>query len=236
MRYSLRTLICASILGGAVLCMALSYVVDRRSRVAALSRIRSTGGTVIEDGGAAGVAGARVSLLNSVLREEDVRAISRLGNVRSLRVDGCRWDATTLDRLSPLTHLKAFSAVHTCLTDGSLQFLVPSRNLHIAILSDTCVSCHGIADSLHLDVLERLELARTQVDDRSAQELSGAKRLLILNLDETQISDSGLAYLENLSTLALLCVRGTRVTRSGVDSFRAAVPHAVIAWDGAPEG
>lgn len=66
-----------------------------------------------------------------------------------------------------------------------------------------------------LPALERLYLARTQIDDRAMETLKRHPALKAIDLEDTALTDKGLAELTALRELQAINVAGTRITDDG---------------------
>lgn len=80
--------------------------------------------------------------------------------------------------------------------------------------------------------LQGLNLYETDVTDRGLQELAQMPNLRHLELSANPgVTDDGLSHLASITSLQKLGLRGTRVTTTGVEKLRAALPDCEIDWD-----
>ncbi len=64
-----------------------------------------------------------------------------------------------------------------------------------------------------------LDLARTQITDKSLAEVAGMKNLTRLHLENTKVTDAGLAHIAKLGKLEYLNLYGTQVTDAGIQKL-----------------
>ena len=64
------------------------------------------------------------------------------------------------------------------------------------------------------------------------QHLTRLPILRQLNLTSTPIDDGAVKYLKQMSCLRILWLNGTKVSASGIEELRRALPKCVIFWDG----
>jgi hypothetical protein len=77
------------------------------------------------------------------------------------------------------------------------------------------------------DHVRYLTLRDTRVTDEGLRHLNGM-RLVHLDLRDTKVSDAGIAQLQGLTSLKLLRLQGTNITRTGVRSLRRSMPETTI--------
>ena len=70
-------------------------------------------------------------------------------------------------------------------------------------------------------------LAGTKVGDPAVQAISTLP-VSWLNLNGTQVSDAGLMHLRDQSQLSIVTISGTKVTKPGIEAFRASKPQVWI--------
>ncbi len=94
-----------------------------------------------------------------------------------------------------------------------LRELVVLPDLSALVLDDQPLLSSDL--TFDLGGLERLYLARTQIDDRAAAAISRCAKLRVLDLEDTALTDKGLAQLTGLEQLHALNLAGTRITDAG---------------------
>ena len=110
---------------------------------------------------------------------------------------------------------------------------------HGAVAKGPEIAARLAADRAYIDALrermpdlEYLSLIGTRVSDAGLAHISHLKKLKTIYLDdspnqETNVTDGGLVYLGNLKNLRLLTF-GRKVTSTGVESLRKALPKTTI--------
>jgi hypothetical protein len=141
----------------------------------------------------------------TALNGDDLRAISALGSLRCLALDG---------------------AVQ--LGDVDAPQLARLRRLERLFLKDWRITDDGLAHLAGLTRLRYLSLAGTKISDDGLVHLRRLKNLEMLELCDTNISDAGLKHLQGLPRLSFLYVRGTKVTEDGVRELNAVSPRCCV--------
>lgn len=91
--------------------------------------------------------------------------------------------------------------------------LVDLPDLQALVLDDLPLLSRDLVFSL--PALQRLYLARTQIDDRAIATIKRHTALRVLDLEDTALTDRGLAELTALPELHALDIAGTRITDAG---------------------
>ncbi len=94
-----------------------------------------------------------------------------------------------------------------------LGAVVDLPDLKALVLDDMPVLSNDLVFTL--PALERLFLARTQIDDRAVEAIKRHPALRVLDLEDSALTDKGLAELTALKDLHALNVAGTRITDAG---------------------
>jgi Leucine-rich repeat (LRR) protein len=98
-------------------------------------------------------------------------------------------------------------------TASFLPELVDLPDLKALLLDDLPLTSKELV--FELRELERLYLARTQIDDKAVETIARHTKLKVLDLEDTSIGDAGLAGLAPLANLHAIDLAGTRITDAG---------------------
>jgi formylglycine-generating enzyme required for sulfatase activity len=119
------------------------------------------------------------------------------------------------------------------LTDRGLAPLTTLEHLWLLDLSGTPLSDEGLAHVGRVNGLQLLTLA--SCGNLTSGGLAHLTRLPILrrlSLWGTPIDDGAVKHLKQMTCLRILYLNGTKVTASGIEELRRALPKCVIFWDG----
>ena len=98
-------------------------------------------------------------------------------------------------------------------------------------LSGAQISGRQFAGLSKLRNLQRLNLARTTIDDDSLKQLGNLPYLEVLNLYETSVTDLSLATIARLPALTTVYLAHTRVTAEAVERFRQVHSSITVVWE-----
>lgn len=124
---------------------------------------------------------------------------------------GPTFDDRALVQLRVFPELEYLSVGYTSITDGGLEILARSGQMH---------------------QMNFLDLSCTRVTDHGLLHLAGFPGLTHLELEGTAVTDAGVATLGQLKNLQSLHVEDTRVTASGIDALRQVNPRVSVSCNG----
>jgi hypothetical protein len=170
-----------------------------------------------------------------------LRGLKAMPALRRLSLNGAQkrnsgtWSVSLtdldLDAIAGLQRLEALDLGGVKLTDAGVTKLTRLANLRELDLSRTQTSSEGLR-KLGIRGLERLDLWRAKgIDDSAAEALAGMQKLALLDLAGTSFGDAGLEKLAANKSLRRLFLRDSRVTRAGIEVFRAAHPGCEVIWE-----
>lgn len=125
-----------------------------------------------------------------------------------------------------LCHVQRVSIHHA--RDRDLQAVGQLSQLNDLRLNTRYVTDEGVSHLRGLRNLEHLDLWCNQVTDQGLQHISDLERLATLSIYGTQVSDAGLVHLRGLKNLRVLKVRDTQVTAAGAASLEELLPDCEI--------
>ena len=105
-----------------------------------------------------------------------------------------------------------------------------AEQLVLLDLSGARISGRQIGDLSKLRNLQRLNLAKTAIDDAGLKELGDLPYLEVLNLYETKVTDASFATIARLPSLATVYLAHTQVTAEGVERFRQVRAGISVVW------
>ena len=174
-------------------------------------------------------------------------------NLKELRCAQCRISKRGLD---PFVNLESLDMSYSQFGNDSMASLAGMKNLRRLLLRDTTVTDEGLKHIAGLTKLEELDLYGAKVTDQGIAHLkdlkemrklillgapitdesipviAGMTKLVELNLYRSRITNAGIARLAALRDLQAIDLRYSRVTSTGIESLRAALPKAEIEFVG----
>jgi Leucine-rich repeat (LRR) protein len=133
-----------------------------------------------------------LSLNNTKVNDEGLKAIGQLANLSNLHLD------------------------QTAITDVGLQHLQGLTKLQSLNLNGTKIDGSGFQHFKMMTDLQSIAVGKTQFNDDGVKHLSALKNVKSLFADETPISDAGLAHLKNNGELEALYLHMTKITDAGL--------------------
>ena len=179
--------------------------------------------------------------------------LAPLTQLKELRCAQCR---ITKQGLAPFVNLQSLDLSYAAFGDAGMPSLEGMHDLRRLYLRDTLVTDEGLKHIAGLTRLEELDLYGTHVTDAgiaylkdmkdmrkfillgapitdaSAKIFAGMPKLRELNLYRSHITNAGLSEMSKLKEMATLDLRYSRVSATGVEAFRAAVPGCEIEFAG----
>jgi hypothetical protein len=173
-------------------------------RLSKLTTVRLSGPKVT-DAGMAHVSNLRdleVLILGRVaITDEGLRHIRNLKKLRILNVDSDR------------------------ITDAGVAHIARLTNLEHLLINSSAITDAGVAYIAELTKLQSLDLSRGQITGTGLVHLKGLTTLYDLDLEKTGINDADLEKIGPNQSIASLNLKGTRVTKRGLDRLKKDAPH-----------
>ena len=160
--------------------------------------------------------------------------IATLSSLTDLWLGGSDLSDTGIERLTSLRQLE-FLGLRGCqlVTDRGLEHLTKFEHLDNLDIAGLPLSNAGLAHVGRIDGLQHLCLAScVNLTSEGLQHLTRLPILRRLNLTFTPIDDGAIKYLQQMACLRILWLNGTKVSASGIEELRRALPKCVIFWDG----
>lgn len=142
-------------------------------------------------------------------------------------------DPQDYTRLAELPELYAFKVVGRAFKDETIKSLPQHPTLKCLVFQGCDIRGPGLGDLVVLPELQSLALTWCPLTDQSLVHLQGALNLTALTIvPDTPLSDNGIVPLHSLKRLKKLDLRKCKITASGVDRLREALPACVVTLDG----
>lgn len=187
--------------------------------------------------GAANIRGLRSiqSLVWADLKNADAEAehIATLTSLTALII-GSDLSDKGLERLTPLKQLEELNlGTGARLTDDGARHLTEFKHLLRLILGRSPIGDAGLAHVGRLDGLQHLYLAGCpNLTSQGLAQLTKLPILRVLELQNTSLDDQAVPHLSKMASLRILALQGTKLTASGIDELKRALPKCAIFWDG----
>ena len=127
-----------------------------------------------------------------------------------------------LASLEGMQTLKSLRIYSRQVTDAGVKSIGKLKNLEELTIEDAQITDACMKDIASLPKLKKLDLRGNPITDRGLAELKGMK-LESLDLRSTKITDRGIDHLKDMTTLKLLQVHDTKVTKRRLPGSRAFV-------------
>jgi len=142
-------------------------------------------------------------------------------------------DESCLDRLSDLAQLQELDLGRANLSDGSVRSLWQFSNLSSVSLAECPIGDAAMSDLSQSLSLQALKVPSTRISDSGVKNIvsevgQGNQKLNFIELRSCQITDKSLVYLASLTSLGLVGLWNTEVTREGVEFFKKSLPDCKI--------
>ena len=149
-----------------------------------------------------------IEINNSMVTDQELRALANLRNLRSLRLDKGH------------------------VTDAGVRQLVGLTNLESLIIGTTEITDAGFAKLCNFTNLRTLNLGTSLVHDAALANLRQLDRLELLRLGSPYITDAGLGFLSRLEQLRFLILRDAKVTDAGIVKLAGSRTWSRFTWNG----
>ncbi len=237
-RYSLRALLAAMLLIGALLGWTMHKVREQRIAITALEKLgcRVKCGIRSRPGASWVVRPEAETLLQrlrrwlgedsqevlyiwgdeSQLDDAALKLVGKFSQLDMLRIRETHVSDAGLAHLAGLVELEWLDATRTGLTDAGLRHLDGMSRLSFLSLGGTRVGDDGLVHLAGLVQMTELDLTNTAVSDAGLVHLIELENLYRLDLSGTNLTDAGLVHLSKLKSLRYLYLQNTSVTEPAV--------------------
>jgi Leucine-rich repeat (LRR) protein len=158
--------------------------------------------------------------------------LSTLHELEELALGATHVGNNGLATLKQLKKLKYLYLRHTSVTDAGLIHLRGMVNLQGLDLFAIGITSKGMQDIGTLTNLKFLNLSLTQVDDIGLRDLKNLLQLGDVSLEGCKnVNESGLIELHVLKSLRELNIKGTKITPTGFEQLKKALPKCRIQSD-----
>lgn len=163
----------------------------------------------------------------------ELHSVADLERLESLDVLLCEnLDASFVQRLQPLAHLKQFHFNSSMVDDDLLREICALSLLEKLDLSNSSVSDSGLSLLQQLANLKRLNLSGCKnVTDEGLQQLAALSELEVLILSRAAVNGTGLAHLQGMDSLRQVILFPTQLSQSGrsaIADFETAMPNCEV--------
>jgi len=182
-----------------------------------------------QEGGVSGHSSAPLKPKATVYDElmKDVTPASE-GEVAKIAEAGGRVVPLAIDH--PLARVDFIATSEKSGDDAVASLLAIKENVAQLDLARTQITDKSLESIGQLPRLVRLDLHSTGVADGGLQHLGGLDHLEYLNLYDTKVGDEGLEKLKSLKNLKSLYLWKSEVTEGGVKELQKALPDTKIVW------
>ncbi|MBN2380793.1 hypothetical protein JXM67_13425 [candidate division WOR-3 bacterium] len=161
-----------------------------------------------------------------------VENLQRIKNLKLLWLDGSGLDDAGLRYIAKCKSLKVLGLVNAGITDKVLANLSRCRQLRVLDLSRVkTVKGFGLKGLRKLELLKRLVLSSSGINDYSLRYLAPLYRVQELFLDNIEITDQGALILGAYKNLRYLDLRGTIIDSEQLTSLVERLPECTIITD-----
>ncbi|QDV11441.1 Leucine Rich repeats (2 copies) [Rosistilla oblonga] len=156
--------------------------------------------------------------------------LCKLDTIKDLRLGETPLDDHGLQLLTGLSKLEHLDISGTRISDRGCETIAANfpRLSYLKLHSCRQLTNNGVNHLAQKKTLRTVILGNTNVDDEAAIALSTLPNLTHLRMWGCNVTDRGLAGLHQCTKLEKLEVRETKVTRDGVQQFKAALPNCII--------
>lgn len=175
---------------------------------------------------------SHISIIKQTITPQTIYKISLVKQLKSLAFQLCNLDKSICQDLHLLNHLESIELTDPSLDDFVFESIcqnVDMRELRLALVNFNEVNLAHIAKLESLESLV-LRLCDLRVGDiKLIADNSNLQSLTLLEVDSFQ--DDHLEELNSMTSLKLLRVFGTKVTKDGIEKIKSATPGIRIETD-----
>lgn len=175
-----------------------------------------------------------LGLEGMLIDQQRALQISRLNNMKTIRLKNCRFEKSCLAILLKQEGLTYVDLSDSTFEEAELNVLNEGKAKKTLLqlnLSNCKITDAGAAIISRLRNLEILMLDGTQITDQGLKMVARLPRLNVLFLDHTGVTDAGLNYLSSTPALVELSVSNTSVSDEMLDELRKEIPAIQISDD-----
>lgn len=173
----------------------------------------------------AGLTKLQVLVLDkNLIDDAGLTHLKNLKGLKELYLEQTRVRGPGLASLTELPALTMLSLNETQITDSGLEGLKGAASLEVLNLRGTLVRGPGLKNLHEMKKLHTLNLGNTPLSDVELPNLAGLTGLKHLVLEGAEVSDGGMEYLQGVKTLKQVALSRTKVTKTGADKLKAALP------------
>lgn len=176
-----------------------------------------------------------------------------LAMITELDLGGAELTEADLQQLAELTHLRRLSLRGATITDAALALLgdqvesldlrgsnvtgtglqhLSGRHLQALSLTNTDLKAADLHSLPPMPQLQTLKLNSVELDDAGIETIGSYRSVRHLEVDSTGLTDAGLRRLLQLNPqLTRIELRGTKVTKAGLEQLRGAYPDCQLVSD-----
>ncbi|QDU03795.1 Leucine Rich repeats (2 copies) [Gimesia chilikensis] len=149
-------------------------------------------------------------------RDLDVFIQSNANQVTYLSLNSTQVTDEGLAKLASLQRLEDLDLGDTKITGTGFANVKFTSLKKLSFRECDKLTVEGFKQIVKCQNLERLNLRNTNIDDPFLQEIAKLDKLLTLWIDDTKVTNAGLPYLNSMTQLKSLEIRGTAITREGM--------------------
>ena len=146
----------------------------------------------------------------------DIFKQSCANEITHLYLNGTQISDEGLAKLASLQHLDDLNLGYTTLTGAGFANVTFTSLKKLSFRGCEQLTVDGFKQIVNCQNLEKLDLVESNIDDPFLQEIAKLDKLLTLWIDDTKVTNAGLSYLNGMTQLKSLSIRGTTITREGM--------------------
>ncbi|QDU03796.1 Leucine Rich repeats (2 copies) [Gimesia chilikensis] len=159
-----------------------------------------------------------IYLYNCNVADHDLDIFTRLGTNEIAYIDLGRTQVTDegLAKLASLQRLEYLDLGDTKITGTGFANVKFTSLKKLSLDKCDMLTVDGFKEIVKCQNLEKLNLIESNIDNQFLQEIAKLDKLLTLWIDDTKVTNAGLPYLNGMTQLKSLSIRGTTITREGM--------------------
>ncbi|WP_417395529.1 hypothetical protein [Gimesia chilikensis] len=161
---------------------------------------------------------AWVDLTNQKVDDQDLDIFMQSGasQITCLCLYGTQVTDEGLSKLASLYCLEKLDLGRTKITGTGFANVKFSSLKKLSLDKCDMLTVEGFKQIVKYQNLEKLNLIESNIDNQFLQEIAKLDKLLTLWIDDTKVTNAGLSYLNGMTQLKSLSIRGTTITREGM--------------------